>query len=46
MVNRDGRDRHEKTDNPPEQGHTTWIQTESIKKSGERESLETRQEGR
>jgi hypothetical protein len=46
MGNRERQDGKEKADNPPEQGHTTWIQTESIKKSGERESLETRQEGR
>lgn len=40
---RDGRDDSGKDQQDKEQGHSTWIQTESIRKSGDREDLETKE---
>ena len=40
---RDGRDDSGKDQQDKEQSHSTWIQTESIRKSGDREDLETKE---
>jgi hypothetical protein len=44
-MTRGGRDDGGKEQPDKEQGHSTWIQTESIRKTGEREGLE-KKEGR
>jgi hypothetical protein len=42
----DDRDRADDNQTGKEQGHSTWIQTESIKKSGETETFETKEQRR